>query len=60
MKNMTKSQRICIKGRDYFEDAGIDKKMTITWLNDILTNGLKITTYVINVHSPLFSNNLCI
>jgi len=36
MRNTTKSQWICIKNRDYFEDAGIDRKIIIMWLNDVL------------------------
>jgi hypothetical protein len=70
MRNTTKSQWRCIKRRDYFEDAGIDKKIIIMWLNDVLTNGLKITVpmlltfiphcsatiYAFNFHSPCTSN----
>jgi hypothetical protein len=69
MRNTTKSQWICIKGRDFFEDDGIDKKV-ITWLNDVLANGLKITIhmlftfiphcsvtiYAFNFHSPCTIN----
>jgi hypothetical protein len=70
MRNTTKSQWICNKGRDYFEDAGIDRKIIIMWLNDVLTNGLKITVhmlltsiphcsvtiYAFNFHSPCTFN----
>jgi len=70
MRNTTKSQSICIKERDYSEDAGIDKKIKIMWLNDVLINGLKLTVqmlltfiphcsltiYAFNFHSQCTSN----
>jgi len=70
MRNTTKSQWICSKGRDYFEDDGIDNMIIIMQLNDVLSNGLKITVhmlltfiphcsviiYAFNFHSPCTSN----
>jgi hypothetical protein len=47
MRNTTKFQWICIEGRDYFADAGTDKTIIIIWLNEVLTNGLKITVQML-------------
>jgi len=52
MRNTTKSQWICINGRDYIEGASIDRKIIIMWLNDVLTNGLKITIHMLLTFIP--------